>query len=217
MQWLRPHEYARVREEGRRQKGLPMDVSPLPPIQVRAEPRAVGRQDPRNVVIGPTCASDGEHVADAYIDLSHPALFDHPGDHLPGMLEVEVFRQATISAAEQEYGIEPKRAVMVACDASYSTYGELDEPTSCVIRLQGALAQRGGATVRVPAEAVLLQSGRQIAAGSVTLLYQSDLSSQTPPSPSATRRVSQTHWSTAAARSIVDAPAQADGGPLRGD
>ncbi|MDP5225707.1 MULTISPECIES: ScbA/BarX family gamma-butyrolactone biosynthesis protein [Arthrobacter] len=57
----------------------------------RLDPAAVGHQDPRNVVLG---VGRGAGVWPLVVDTAHPAFFDHPLDHVPGMLLLEAVRQA---------------------------------------------------------------------------------------------------------------------------
>ncbi|MDQ3790193.1 MAG: hypothetical protein M3422_23490 [Actinomycetota bacterium] len=65
-----------------RQDGPPLD------------PARVGRGSPRNVVLSPGRA-DG--VFELVVDQTHPVFFDHPQDHVPGLLLVEAFQQAAFA------------------------------------------------------------------------------------------------------------------------
>ena len=63
-----------------------------------ADPRIVGRTHPENVVIGePVPAYGGATTAPIVVDLSHPTIFDHPLDHLPGGLIIEACRQLSLA------------------------------------------------------------------------------------------------------------------------
>lgn len=82
-------------------------------------PALVGRDDERDVVLSPT--------TDPYrwqlrADISHSVLFDHPHDHIPGMVILEAFSQAAQAVAA------PYRTLPVAFDTTFRRYVELDQP-----------------------------------------------------------------------------------------
>ncbi|MGC4985940.1 ScbA/BarX family gamma-butyrolactone biosynthesis protein [Streptomyces sp. DT193] len=68
----------------------------LPPLPEALPPPVVGRLDVRDVVLGVPAARSGRggHTWQLRVDPSHPALFDHPVDHVPAMLLLEAARQA---------------------------------------------------------------------------------------------------------------------------
>ncbi|MFJ4472791.1 ScbA/BarX family gamma-butyrolactone biosynthesis protein [Streptomyces sp. NPDC089424] len=59
------------------------------------------------------------------VDHTHPVLFDHPVDHVPGMLVMEAARQAALARLGLPQGL------LVGCDALFHRYVELDTP--CVV------------------------------------------------------------------------------------
>ncbi|MDI3389980.1 ScbA/BarX family gamma-butyrolactone biosynthesis protein [Streptomyces sp. B-S-A8] len=82
-------------------------------------PSLVGRDDERDVVLSPT---EDPYRWQLRADISHTVLFDHPHDHIPGMVILEAFSQATqlLSA--------PYRTLPVAFDTTFRRYVELDQP-----------------------------------------------------------------------------------------
>ncbi|MFD5639621.1 ScbA/BarX family gamma-butyrolactone biosynthesis protein [Streptomyces sp. NPDC127077] len=87
---LSPAAYARLRGD---RLGPP---SGLPRLPEALPPPVVGRLDVRDVVLGVPAARSGRggHTWQLRVDPSHPALFDHPVDHVPAMLLLEAARQA---------------------------------------------------------------------------------------------------------------------------
>lgn len=78
---------------------------------------AVGRTRARDVVLAGAESGPWE----VRIDTTHPTLFDHPCDHVPGMLLFEAARQAVnLSAAGR---------TLVSVNADFSAYLEIDAPT----------------------------------------------------------------------------------------
>jgi hypothetical protein len=63
-----------------------------------ADPQIVGRTRPENVVIGEPVPVGGSALsARIVVDVSHPTIFDHPLDHLPGGLIIEACRQLSLA------------------------------------------------------------------------------------------------------------------------
>ncbi|SDM15410.1 A-factor biosynthesis hotdog domain-containing protein [Allokutzneria albata] len=63
------------------------------------------------------------------VDRGHPVLFDHPLDHVPGMLVFEAMRQALAYTGR---GLLP-----LGCHAELTRYVELDPPAAVVLRPGG--------------------------------------------------------------------------------
>lgn len=62
------------------------------PLTAPTAPQSVGRISPMDVVLSPTDQPDRWFLR---ADTRHPVLFDHPVDHIPGMVLLEAARQAT--------------------------------------------------------------------------------------------------------------------------
>lgn len=82
-----PGVYRRLR--GDRAGALSSDHAP--PAAPGVPPEHVGRSEPSDVVLSPTEDAQVWHLR---TDPAHPVLFDHPVDHVPGMLLLEAARQA---------------------------------------------------------------------------------------------------------------------------
>ncbi|USQ84082.1 A-factor biosynthesis protein [Streptomyces phaeoluteigriseus] len=89
---------------------------PLPP-GVPAD--AVDRALPTDVVLAPTDRPDRWQLR---VNTAHPVFFDHPLDHVPGMLLLEGARQAALLET-------PGKRVPTAYHAVFHRYAELDVPT----------------------------------------------------------------------------------------
>lgn len=79
-------------------------------------PEVVGRRHEGDVLID----AHQEGALRLRIDTTHPVLFDHPLDHVPGMLLIEAARQAVTSTLPSE--------VLLGFEASFQQFTELDEP-----------------------------------------------------------------------------------------
>ncbi|MFC9894667.1 AfsA-related hotdog domain-containing protein [Nocardia sp. NPDC127579] len=132
------------------------------PGHLTLEPDRVGRRDPRNVVLAHTAAAPHDLIVVA--DRRHPSFFDHPYDHLPGPLMLEVFRQAALYTATTADALPTPLAMPTAVTAELSSFAELDADVSCTAVLAGDLAF-GEIAVRVE----LHQHGTRIATARVEL------------------------------------------------
>lgn len=84
------------------------------------------------------------------IDDTHPVLFDHPCDHIPGMLLLEALRQAACA----RLGVP--EAHLVSLGATFHRFAELDERATIrldvvddgALSIRGSLVQGGVAVVQ---------------------------------------------------------------------
>ena len=90
-------------------------------------PALVGRVDAGDVVLSP--ADDEDRPAHGRasrwrlrVDQAHPVLFDHPVDHVPGMLLLEAARQAGQAVCS------PTRVIPASLHSSFRKYVEPDQP-----------------------------------------------------------------------------------------
>ncbi|MEZ0093263.1 ScbA/BarX family gamma-butyrolactone biosynthesis protein [Streptacidiphilus sp. EB129] len=96
----------------------------LPPAEL---PRIVGRTSVGDVVISPS--ESGSRLL--RVDQSHPTLFDHPVDHVPGMVLLEAARQFALAE------LHPLPVVPTGMQARFQHYVEFDQP--CVLRASTAM------------------------------------------------------------------------------
>lgn len=128
--WMPPDDWTRLRARQRHTLGLHDPPVALPGQCL--DPARVGRRDPANAVITPPdTAHDGARTARLVADTSHPALFDHWVDHVPGMLELEGLRQLALTAAVGEGAVHTPTAMPVRLRARFRTFAEMDLPLHC--------------------------------------------------------------------------------------
>ncbi|WP_250306166.1 ScbA/BarX family gamma-butyrolactone biosynthesis protein [Streptomyces sp. A 4/2] len=92
---------------------------PTGPRPAPAHPASVGRARAADVVLSPT-ATPGRWLLNP--DPLHPILFDHSGDHIPGMVLVEAARQAACGL------IAPTGMIAESVTTSFHQYAEFDAP-----------------------------------------------------------------------------------------
>ncbi|MET7648898.1 ScbA/BarX family gamma-butyrolactone biosynthesis protein [Streptomyces sp. NPDC005426] len=108
-----PSVYRRLRGE----RPTRVDSLPREPM----DPARVGRTGPQHVVLCES-AGDRENRWELRVDCEHPIFFDHPVDHIPGMMLLEAARQAAHAAS----GLPD--ALVLDLDSHFQRYAELDGP-----------------------------------------------------------------------------------------
>ncbi|MGW3449405.1 ScbA/BarX family gamma-butyrolactone biosynthesis protein [Streptomyces sp. NPDC001076] len=146
-----PPVYSRLRANRPERQGVldgpVVAADPMPPA-------AVGRTSPADVVLTATDAPDRWLLTP---DLDHPILFDHGGDHLPGMVLMEGARQAACAR------LAPRTLVPASMSTSFNRYVELDSP--CWIDVT-AVTARGDGTATV--DVVGVQDGEAVFTSTVS-------------------------------------------------
>ncbi|MDT0612749.1 ScbA/BarX family gamma-butyrolactone biosynthesis protein [Streptomyces lancefieldiae] len=123
-----PAVYRRVRPE----HVFSSDHRPLP-LTAPAAPQSVGRMSPADVVLSPIGEPNRWQLR---LDTQHPVLFDHPGDHVPGMVLLEAARQAAA-------GVLGRSSLFpLGITSELLQYAELDIP--CVIEANPLPPQADG-------------------------------------------------------------------------
>jgi hypothetical protein len=113
---LRPEVYRRIRGER-------LTPAPEAPLTEPVAPALVDRRYAPDVVLAP---GDAPRRWPLRADQRHPILFEHPNDHIPGMVLLEAARQATRLIAPG--------STAIAAENSFGRYVEFDAP--CVIEAE---------------------------------------------------------------------------------
>ncbi|MGI5195707.1 ScbA/BarX family gamma-butyrolactone biosynthesis protein [Streptomyces sp. CA-288835] len=103
----------------------------LLPRFTAAEPCAVGRRDARNVFVTQPAADTepGRFSCQLVVDTSHPHVFDHPLDHVPGHLQMEAARQLAVAAVARLHALDPYSLSVASIATDFTDYAELDRIT----------------------------------------------------------------------------------------
>ncbi|MBR8642645.1 hypothetical protein KEF29_33395 [Streptomyces tuirus] len=127
--------YTAHREKSR--GNVPPSSSGMPHTRVGAtvEPALVGRERAENVVLTDVERPGGALALRATLDVPvwHPAMYDHPLDHVPAMALMEAARQAAVLAA----GEPAERRYARAFGATFRRFVELDSPVTVSVSDSG--------------------------------------------------------------------------------
>ncbi|MEV3931860.1 MULTISPECIES: ScbA/BarX family gamma-butyrolactone biosynthesis protein [unclassified Streptomyces] len=122
------------------------------------DPARVGRTGAGHVVLAEGDAEAGANRWALRVDTTHPIFFDHPVDHVPGMVLLEAARQA----AHASTGMAD--ALVLALDSTFTRYAELDAP--CLIEATPGRPDASG-VVRVTVEGT--QQGQTVYSADLVL------------------------------------------------
>ncbi|MEU1474227.1 ScbA/BarX family gamma-butyrolactone biosynthesis protein [Streptomyces sp. NPDC005760] len=114
--WTNESVYRRLRGGRTADVGALRLPRPLPP-PLPAE--AVGRALRADVLLSPGVPPGRWQLR---VDTAHPVFFDHPLDHIPGMLLLEAARQAALAHTGEE------RRVPASFHATFHQFAEFDRP-----------------------------------------------------------------------------------------
>jgi hypothetical protein len=104
-----------------------------------------------NIVISPPeyLAARSAFVSSLIVDRTHPYFFDHPCDHVPGMLLLEGCAQLAMAACAVA-GHAPGRAAVASYAVNFQQFIECDVPAALTARVEvERAADRSGAPVTV--------------------------------------------------------------------
>lgn len=156
--WIPDSAFTQFRGAARDALGLPTAASARsagpPPEPV--SPGEVLRLDPRGPVV--SRVRRGPVPLELVVDTSHPIHFDHPLDHVPGMLQIEGARQAALLTLDPA---ARQRAVATRVESRFLAFAELDLPVTVRV------ASDDGDTSGIVVE--LVQAGRVVS--DVTVVF----------------------------------------------
>lgn len=176
LRFKNPNGYLTLRLNNRDGMALPSSASyPAATPGAPLAPHLAGRANPDNVVLLDAVVIGDSAQALLRIPAHHASLFDHPQDHLPGMVIAEGARQLALFAALDIRGLAPSKTLITELDVRFTRFGELEDDTvlsATVPRLAvagaeeitdytlgGALGARGGTDTRLPVHVEATQKG----------------------------------------------------------
>jgi hypothetical protein len=101
----------------------------------RVHPATVGRRWEGDVLLcdGPDWRRGSSSASwQVQVDPAHPALFDHPLDHLPGMVQLEAFRQAALALTTPAGNANRHR--FLGCDVRFLRMAHVHASVRCQAR-----------------------------------------------------------------------------------
>jgi hypothetical protein len=150
---------AKGRDSAHSSRSGPAPMSRLAP----APPAALGRRDPRNVVVTePTVDPLGKAQARVVVNTAHPHLFDHQLDHIPGNLQLEAARQLAVAAVARLHGLFPDELVVTGVVGEFTDFAELDLTTTVTAQAGGVQHAKQLGLLSVPVGVRLLQGDRTV-------------------------------------------------------
>ncbi|RMI30483.1 AfsA-related hotdog domain-containing protein [Streptomyces triticirhizae] len=126
-----PTDYLTLRLGNRDGRPLPSSASYPGIVPAGCAPaHLAGRSAPENAVLLDPAATGTGITAGLRVPVGHPSMFDHPQDHLPGMVIVEGARQLALYAGQETHGLAVTKAYPTEVLARFERFGELEEETT---------------------------------------------------------------------------------------
>ncbi|MDQ0828317.1 hypothetical protein QF032_000161 [Streptomyces achromogenes] len=128
--YVAPRTYAAIRS--RRRGGPPPTSDKQPPVVTGrpVDPARAGRINATDTLLLDAVTDPDSVTAALRVPVENPSLFDHPQDHVPGMVLLEAARQIAALATDAWGGGAPRTTALVAVESSFSSYAELDRPVA---------------------------------------------------------------------------------------
>ncbi|MFD9304942.1 AfsA-related hotdog domain-containing protein [Streptomyces sp. NPDC060048] len=149
---------AAVRGDGPRPSG---------PARPLADPGAVGRTDPGDVVVCAPVVRGESSTTAIVVDPGHPVFFLDGADSVPGLLLVEALRQSAVLAADRSHGFHPAETALTAMAVRFRGFAELDLPLSCTA-VAGPVRRDAAGRVCAPIRLTVSQLGKVTAEAEIT-------------------------------------------------
>lgn len=165
IRWMTGAAWDKTRARGI--AAVPADADPRSQLPDPLSPPEVGRHWLNNVVLGREVTERAGVLSSVLIvDRNNPAIFDHPLDHIPGMLLLEGFRQTGLLVADRYRGISPEQLLLTRCHVVFSRFGEFGLETRLNVALDSLNeAEDGVISLALSVE----QGGHEIASGELQL------------------------------------------------
>ncbi|MEU7278991.1 ScbA/BarX family gamma-butyrolactone biosynthesis protein [Streptomyces sp. NPDC045431] len=145
-----PNGYLTLRLNNRGGLALPSSAThPQATPGTLVPPHLVGRANPDNVVLVEPAVTSSAASALLRVPTGHASLFDHPQDHLPGMVIAEGARQLALFAALELHGMSTAKTLVTDVDVRFTRFGELEDDTVLTAEI-GEPTAPGGAVDGVP-------------------------------------------------------------------
>jgi hypothetical protein len=150
-------------------------VSRIAPAPVDVQPSGVAHaatglrlERGGNVVISmPEFVKDSaEFVASLIVDDSHAYFFDHPCDHVPGMLLLEGCAQLALAAFAETVSAPSGTSVVSGYDVNFAQFVECHLPTTLAARVTPAQTSSGGA---LPTTVQISIAQQNVVCGTITM------------------------------------------------
>jgi hypothetical protein len=122
-------------------------TNPMSPLIERIDKKLVHKIFDDNVLIGDlqrVAESSDEFECQMIVDLSHHFFFEHPLDHIPGMMFVEAGRQAGIACSHLFLGIPfDTQFISRGCNVQFVDFGETHRPVKMRTRFKDTVHRKG--------------------------------------------------------------------------
>ncbi|WP_127960417.1 AfsA-related hotdog domain-containing protein [Serratia microhaemolytica] len=130
----------------------------------------VGRQLLQNVVVGNLDIHNSGVNTTLIVDQCHPSIFDHPLDHVPGMLLIEAYRQTALLAILNRLGAQHFDLVIKRYNVNFKTFCEFNLPIYCHANIGNLYFKKGKKNIIV--SMVISQNKQIVSESELTITFK---------------------------------------------
>lgn len=135
-------------------------------------PGLVGRDRAASTLVSALTAVDGSRQfrGQMFVDSDDLFFFDHPIDHVPGIVSIEAIRQAAVLAVSELHPqLSPEDVLVRSFSGDFSGFGEADLPLEVDVAVGEPVVE--GYCTRIPIKASITQVGGSVVQASLELEY----------------------------------------------
>jgi hypothetical protein len=116
------------------------------------EKSSIGRDNNNNIFLKQINNSEKNIETLLIVDQDNPVIFDHPLDHIPGMLMLEGFRQTSFLAARTYFPSMTNNLVVSDIQVEFEKFGEYTHPTLCKALIDDAVVNDSDGSITITLE-----------------------------------------------------------------
>ena len=141
------------------------DFCPNNPL--RLDKKIVHKSDDRNVCVSRieklNDLSDDQFIFQVAVDTKHPFFFEHPYDHIPGMLVIEAGRQIGTAISHLFYNVPYDTAfILKDLHSKFYNYAEISKPLFGLSSVSNKKFRKNQ-LIEMETEGVFIQNGEKVA------------------------------------------------------
>ena len=149
--WVAPKMWDKLRRISQQQDSANLEIKPI-------LKDIVCKEHISNVVIGNFLECTNYFQATIIADKTHPAFFDHPLDHISGILIIEAIKQFGIATCAKVFNCKPTKLQFKSIQVEFKNFCEFYNPNICYVSKEHICLQDGEISMDIVIKSAKLHS-----------------------------------------------------------